>query len=112
MHADEGFRMWGEAFGVVCWLWVFHRARNDLPVLLGFRHPWEHADDGPFAPPHHHHRAMTSASDPRYASWDKFSTKALVQSDEDDDEEVDEEEEEGGDDDDDDDEEEEEGGDD
>lgn len=27
------------------WLWIFHRARNDLPVVLGMRHPWEHAHD-------------------------------------------------------------------
>ena len=32
----------GEVFGVVCWLWIFYRARQDLPVLLGWRHPWEH----------------------------------------------------------------------
>ena len=33
---------WGEAFGVLCWLWIFYRARQDLPVVLGWRHPWEH----------------------------------------------------------------------
>ena len=44
---------WGEAFGVIMWLWVFHRARHDLPVLYGFRHPWEHPPD-PFAPDHGH----------------------------------------------------------
>jgi hypothetical protein len=37
--------MWGEAFGVFCWLWIFHRARHDGPVVLGFRHPWDHVDD-------------------------------------------------------------------
>lgn len=40
--------MWGEAFGCVAWLWIFHRARQDLPVVLGWRHPWDHAED-PFA---------------------------------------------------------------
>jgi uncharacterized membrane protein YagU involved in acid resistance len=42
--------LWGETFGVVCWLWIFYRARQDLPVVLGWRHPWEHDshDD------HHH----------------------------------------------------------
>jgi hypothetical protein len=37
--------MWGEAFGVFCWLWVFHRARHDGAVVLGFRHPWDHVED-------------------------------------------------------------------
>ena len=38
-------KMWGEAFGVVCWVWVFHRARHDGPVVLGWRHPWDHVED-------------------------------------------------------------------
>jgi len=28
MQVSEEHTMWGEAFGVVCWLWVFHRARH------------------------------------------------------------------------------------
>jgi hypothetical protein len=40
--------MVGEFLGFVCWMWVFHRARHDGPVVLGWRHPWEHAPD-PFA---------------------------------------------------------------
>ena len=35
----------GIVMGFVCWMWVFHRAKNDLPVVLGWRHPWEHAHD-------------------------------------------------------------------
>lgn len=35
----------GEVFGCIMWLWFFHRCKNDLPVLLGLRHPWEHAHD-------------------------------------------------------------------
>jgi len=35
----------GEAFGFVCWIWIFHRARLDGGVVLGWRHPWEHAPD-------------------------------------------------------------------
>lgn len=38
-------KMWGEAFGVVCWVWIFHRARHDGPVVLGWRHPWDHVED-------------------------------------------------------------------
>jgi hypothetical protein len=35
----------GEAIGFFMWLWIFHRARQDGPVVLGWRHPWEHAHD-------------------------------------------------------------------
>lgn len=31
---------WG--FGVVMWLWVLHRAKQDLPHMLGWEHPWDH----------------------------------------------------------------------
>lgn len=34
--------MGAEIIGVICWVWVFHRARHDGPVLLGWKHPWEH----------------------------------------------------------------------
>jgi len=37
--------MAGEIFGFVMWIWIFHRARHDLPVVLGWRHPWDHAAD-------------------------------------------------------------------
>ncbi|CAN8069314.1 unnamed protein product [Agarophyton chilense] len=32
----------GYAFGVTMWLWVFYRAKQDLPHMLGFEKPWEH----------------------------------------------------------------------
>ena len=35
----------GEACGFLTWLWIFYRAKQDLPVVLGWRHPWEHAED-------------------------------------------------------------------
>ena len=35
----------GEVCGFLTWLWVFYRAKHDLPVVLGLRHPWEHAED-------------------------------------------------------------------
>ena len=35
----------GEACGFLTWMWIFYRAKQDLPVVLGWRHPWEHADD-------------------------------------------------------------------
>jgi hypothetical protein len=89
MHVSEGHTMWGEVFGVVAWLWVFHRARHDLPVLMGFRHPWEHAED-PFQP--HVHAPHPEEQTARKDTWDKFSTKAisLKEDDDDDDDEDDE----------------------
>mmetsp|Transcript_5584 Transcript_5584/g.8576 ORF Transcript_5584/g.8576 Transcript_5584/m.8576 type:complete len:96 (-) Transcript_5584:132-419(-) len=56
MHAPEQLRQIGEGFSVICWLWIIHRARHDLDVVFGYRHPFEHAHD-PFAPAHddHHH---------------------------------------------------------
>lgn len=35
----------GEACGFLTWMWIFYRAKQDLPVVLGWRHPWEHAED-------------------------------------------------------------------
>jgi len=73
----------GEAMGVICWLWILHRARVDGPVVLGYRLPWEHADD-PWAPPNHgeDEHAMES-------QWDGFYEKSTRpgEDDEDDDEE-------------------------
>ena len=45
MEVSETHTFWGEVFGVGMWLWVFHRARHDGPVVLGWRHAFEHADD-------------------------------------------------------------------
>jgi len=68
----------------------------DLPVLLGFRHPWEHAED-PFAP--HVHAKEPDEKDAMMEKWDAFSAKAMIQREVDDDEDEEEEEEEGDDDD-------------
>jgi hypothetical protein len=32
----------GEFLQTVMWVWVFHRARLDGAVLLGWKHPWDH----------------------------------------------------------------------
>ncbi|GAX19044.1 hypothetical protein FisN_8Hh268 [Fistulifera solaris] len=91
MTVSETHTRWGEAFTVVCWLWIFHRARQDLPVVLGFRHPWEHAHD-PFEP--HVHHPTPAEVDARSGNWDTFSKKSLKTSEDDDEEEEEEEEEE------------------
>lgn len=85
MHVSEIHARWGEAFGVVAWLWVFHRARQDLPVMYGFRHPWEHAED-PFNPHPDHGHHGSKASDGT-AEYEKFSAKAMRMNDDDDEEE-------------------------
>jgi hypothetical protein len=91
MKISEQHTWWGEAFGTLTWLWIFHRARLDGPVVLGWRHPWEHAPD-PFAAhdDHHDDHVAPDAGE----TWDKFSLKAIRMTDDDDDDEEDEEEDE------------------
>ncbi len=64
----------GEAFGFVCWMWIFHRARNDLPVVLGWRHPWEHAED-PWAANVPKEDDIEGIVELR-AEWEKFNASA------------------------------------
>jgi len=45
MEESHYHKLGGEVFGCIMWLWVFHRFRNDGPVLLGLQHPWEHGHD-------------------------------------------------------------------
>eukprot|EP00561_Arcocellulus_cornucervis_P010991 CAMPEP_0185809670 /NCGR_PEP_ID=MMETSP1322-20130828/6337_1 /TAXON_ID=265543 /ORGANISM="Minutocellus polymorphus, Strain RCC2270" /LENGTH=135 /DNA_ID=CAMNT_0028505955 /DNA_START=64 /DNA_END=471 /DNA_ORIENTATION=- len=75
----------GEAFGFICWMWVFHRARNDLPVVLGWRHPWEHAED-PWAVSDHIDEEEVVEED-----WNEFMTKAIKPGEDDDDDDDDDE---------------------
>eukprot|EP00543_Licmophora_paradoxa_P004807 CAMPEP_0202457566 /NCGR_PEP_ID=MMETSP1360-20130828/14564_1 /ASSEMBLY_ACC=CAM_ASM_000848 /TAXON_ID=515479 /ORGANISM="Licmophora paradoxa, Strain CCMP2313" /LENGTH=134 /DNA_ID=CAMNT_0049077703 /DNA_START=21 /DNA_END=425 /DNA_ORIENTATION=- len=97
MEVSKIHTQWGEAFGALCWLWIFHRARNDLPVVLGFRHPWEHAED-PWAL--HDHIANEAELQ---ADWEKFNDKAIKPGEDDDDDEDDEDDDDEDDDDEDDD---------
>lgn len=72
MQLSPAHQMWGEAFGVVAWLWIFHRARNDLPVVLGYRHPWDHAED-----PFDILEAKIHSDDlvDLHAAWESFNSK-------------------------------------
>ena len=45
MEVCETRTMIGEACGFLTWMWIFYRAKEDLGVVLGWRHPWEHAPD-------------------------------------------------------------------
>jgi hypothetical protein len=77
-----------EGFGVICWLWVFSRARQDLPWILGFRHPWDHVED-PFAPSDHsgHGHGHGSSKEENAEAWEKFTMKAVRPGEDDDDDE-------------------------
>jgi hypothetical protein len=91
MTVSENHRIAAEVFGTACWLWVFHRARHDLPVVLGFRHPWEHPPGEYTGDEQVHHVEMKGANskDEIRAAWDKFdatSTKLKEDDDDDDDE--------------------------
>ena len=88
MEVSDVHSKLGEAFGFICWLWVFHRARNDLPVVLGWRHPWEHADD-PWATSDESHIENIAELQ---NDWDRFVVKVMKPGDGDDDEEEQEEE--------------------
>lgn len=87
----------GEICGFFTWLWVFYRAKHDLPVVLGLRHPWEHASD-PWAI--HYHVEGEHALEEQ---WDEFAVKSTTpgEADDDDDDEDDEEDDDAVDDDDD-----------
>jgi hypothetical protein len=95
LEISERHTWWGEAFGVACWLWIFHRARQDLPVVLGFRHAFEHApgdDHGDHGHGGHDGDDHVKSKLSLKKDWDKFSTKAMQQVDEDDEEDEEEEE--------------------
>ena len=79
MEVSDTHTKLGEAFGFVCWMWIFHRAHNDLPVVLGWRHPWEHADD-PWAASDHVEDLPQLQHE-----WDDFANKAANPEDDDDD---------------------------
>ena len=92
MTVSENHRLAGEVFGTICWLWIFHRARYDLPVVLGWRHPWEHApgdDHGHEGDVHH--KVIAVGSPEMKAAWDKFDAKSTNYRDDDDDEDDDDE---------------------
>ena len=86
LTVSEQHTFWGEVFGIGCWLWVFHRARHDLPVVLGWRHPWDHVDD-PFAL----HPPSPEKQIEMKEGWDKFTSKAIIQKEDDDDDDEDDE---------------------
>ena len=71
----------GIAMGFVCWMWVFYRAKHDLPVVLGLRHPWEHEHDDEL----HDDQAEDKHFEYLHATWDKHAADTLKVRDDDDD---------------------------
>ncbi|KAF2484590.1 hypothetical protein BDY17DRAFT_323431 [Neohortaea acidophila] len=41
-HVRPFYRFAATGLGAAMWFFLFYRARHDMPVLLGWRHPWEH----------------------------------------------------------------------
>ena len=75
--------MAGEVCGFFTWLWVFYRAKHDLPVVLGLRHPWEHGED-PWAIHDH-----VDNLDALQQDWEEFADKSTRPGEDDDDDEDD-----------------------
>jgi len=48
------YQFLAKALGATMWFFIFYRAREDGPKLLGLRHPWEgHGHDDGHAEHHH-----------------------------------------------------------
>ncbi|EJK59962.1 hypothetical protein THAOC_19761 [Thalassiosira oceanica] len=73
----------GEACGFLTWMWIFYRAKQDLPVVLGWRHPWEHAED-PWKIVDH-----VDDLEGLEKSWDEFADKSTRPGEDDDDDDDD-----------------------
>ena len=78
MEVSQPHTIAGEVCGFFTWLWIFYRAKHDLPVVLGLRHPWEHGED-PWAIKDH-----VDNLDGLRSEWEAFSEKASIPGEEDD----------------------------
>jgi len=91
MEVSQPHKIAGEVCGFFTWLWVFYRAKHDLPVVLGLRHPWEHAED-PWAVSDH-----VEGVEELQKEWEEFTVKSTNPGEEDDDDEEEDEDEDEGD---------------
>ncbi|KAM4055964.1 hypothetical protein HRG_002889 [Hirsutella rhossiliensis] len=41
-HVAPIYRLTATALGAGMWFWLMYRAKRDGPVLLGWKHPWDH----------------------------------------------------------------------
>ncbi|CAM9099802.1 unnamed protein product [Phaeothamnion confervicola] len=53
-HVNETHRLLGKGYLTVMWLWIFYRAKQDGPVVLGWEHPWDHMEHGDHGHDDHH----------------------------------------------------------
>ncbi len=83
MEVSPHHTMAGEICGFFTWLWVFYRAKHDLPVVLGLRHPWEHGED-PWAIHDHVDNLEELQND-----WEEFADKSTRPGEDDDDDDDD-----------------------
>ncbi|KAL7463704.1 hypothetical protein ACHAXS_004061 [Conticribra weissflogii] len=91
MEVSQPHKIAGEVCGFFTWLWVFYRAKHDLPVVLGLRHPWEHAED-PWAVSDH-----VEGVEELQKEWEEFTVKSTNPGEDDDEEEDEDEDEDEGD---------------
>mmetsp|Transcript_20270 Transcript_20270/g.31906 ORF Transcript_20270/g.31906 Transcript_20270/m.31906 type:complete len:150 (-) Transcript_20270:184-633(-) len=79
MEVSRPHAIAGEVCGFFAWIWIFYRAKEDLPVVLGMRHPWEHAED-----PWQVHDHVENL-DVLENEWEEFNAKATRPGEDDDD---------------------------
>ncbi|EXV05103.1 hypothetical protein X797_002790 [Metarhizium robertsii] len=41
-HVAPIYRLTATALGAGMWFWLMYRAKKDGPVLMGWKHPWDH----------------------------------------------------------------------
>ncbi|KAK3359276.1 hypothetical protein B0T25DRAFT_92796, partial [Lasiosphaeria hispida] len=41
-HVPRAYRFMATGLGASMWFWLMWRAKKDGPVLLGWKHPWDH----------------------------------------------------------------------
>ncbi|KAG6293639.1 hypothetical protein E4U45_006588 [Claviceps purpurea] len=41
-HVAPIYRLTATALGASMWFWIMYRAKKDGPVLMGWKHPWDH----------------------------------------------------------------------
>ncbi|KAL7943018.1 hypothetical protein V8C42DRAFT_347487 [Trichoderma barbatum] len=41
-HVAPIYRVTATALGAGMWFWLMYRAKKDGPVLMGWKHPWDH----------------------------------------------------------------------
>ncbi|XP_057972983.1 NADH dehydrogenase [ubiquinone] 1 beta subcomplex subunit 2-like isoform X4 [Malania oleifera] len=53
-HPKRWHAVTGKGLCAIMWFWVLYRAKQDGPVVLGWRHPWEGHEDHSHEHGHEH----------------------------------------------------------